>query len=236
MTEFSELEKEMLRYMVQLHESQNLCINSWLSKLFNDNISLNHIPGDKPFQYRIDIKYLGVSENVLLSKIKYFQFLVERLEITHLIKLDILGNNEFKFDELDSKEEYTLRAFSNNGILYNFFSMKGNSPILISHYIVELVENKFKTQEQLRFDQQLRDADKKHAETMRNSQKQVLYSQLAFGASILALIVSLTVGIIQICGGTKIDKCQFNQIQQTIEQKTLPDVIKTEMTKDTLTS
>lgn len=216
MTEFSKLEQEMLRKMVQLHKSQNLCINSWLSKLFNDKISLKHIPGKLPFEYQIDIEYFGVEQDELLSKIKYFQFLVERLENAYLIKRDLLGNAEFKFDELEAKEVYSLIAYSNNGLLYNFFSMFGNSPILVSQYIIELLENNFQTSEQIRFEKQLRKAK--------------VQIWLAWAAFVVACITLL----FQFCTETKIDNDQINQIKQTIEQKTLPEVIKTEVINDTL--
>lgn len=216
MTEFSELEQEMLRKMVQLHKSQNLCINSWLSKLFNDKISLKHIPGKLLFEYQIDIEYFGVEQDELLSKIKYFQFLVERLENAYLIKRELLGNAEFKFDELEAKEVYSLIAYSNNGLLYNFFSVFGNSPILVSQYIIELVENNFQTSEQIRFEKQLRKAK--------------VQIWLAWAAFIVACITLL----FQFCTETRIDNDQINQIKQTIEQKTLPEVIKTEVINDTL--
>ena len=125
MSEFSELEQEMLQNMVQLYRIQNLCTNSWLSKLFKDRISLINISGDKPFQYKIIIKYDGLSENELILKIKYFHFLFLRLEKANYIKLDILGNNMFKFEELNFKDEYTLMANSINSILYNFLTCLG---------------------------------------------------------------------------------------------------------------
>ena len=112
--------------------------------------------------------------------------------------------------------------------------MFGNSPLLVSHYIIDLVENDFFTQEQRQFEKQLKDANEKHAEAMINAQEQVKNSRWAFFGSIAAFLLALIFGLIQSCNDTKMDKEQFNQIIQTIKQKTIPDVINTKIINDTL--
>lgn len=216
MTEFSDLDEKMLRDMVLLHKSQNLCIYSWLSKLFNDRISFKYLAGNLSSQYKIIIKYDSVSEKELLSKIKYFHFLFDRLENKHLIKLDFFGSANFEFDVIDANE-YTLSAYPES-ILYNFLSMWGYKPILVSNYLIDLVDNKFRTEEQRQFEKQLNKAE-----------KQIKIAWAAFGISLLTLIYTLN-------NETKIDQSQFNQIKQTIEQTAIPDVIKTQIVNDTLTT
>lgn len=225
MTEFSELEQEMLRNMVQLHKSQNLCINSWISSLFNDRILLKFETLDNnPSVHKMIIKYDGIKEAELLKKIKYFHFLFERLESGGIIKVDHLGKVDFTFMVIDLGQEYSIADFPYRN-LFNFFSWFGNNPILVSHFIVELIENEFRTPEQKRFEVQLKKAE-----------IQIRIAWAAFSVSFVALIASSVLGMFQMYSETKLDKDQLNQIKQTIQQNTVPDVIKTEITNDTLTT
>jgi hypothetical protein len=95
----------------------------------------------------------------------------------------------------------------------------------ISYTLKELVENDFKTPEQRR-----------HKKAMKKARKQINIAWGAFVVSLIALIVSLCFGILQKYSDTTINHLQLDQIKQTINQKTLPEVFKTKITNDTLTT
>ena len=234
MTEFGDLEKQMLRDMVLLHKSQNLCIYSWLSKLFDDKVSFKWVPDSHQWNYRFEINSNELGKNEILPKIKYFHFLYKRLEKTNLIDLDLCSTIEFNFKVFES-HVFSL-SVGTELILYEFLNIRGNKQILVSNYIIDLVDNNFKTPEQRRFELQLNDANIKHLDAMGKAQIQVKYSRLAFGASLITLLISSGLGIWTKYSETKIDQSQLSQIKHSIEQTTPPDVIKTEITNDTLTA
>jgi hypothetical protein len=148
--------------------------------------------------------------------------------------LDLCGIIDFNFKIFEDHEFSLVK--NTESILYDFLSMWGYKPILVSNYIIDLVEHDFKSPEQRRFERQLEITDTYHKVAMGKAQKQVNIAWGAFVVSLTALIISSTLGILEKCSETKINQSQLNQIKQTIEQKTLPEVIKTRITNDTLTT
>ena len=69
----------------------------------------------------------------------------------------------------------------------------------VSPALVELVENDFKTHDQIRFEDQMDDAKTKQKEAMSKAKIQIWYSQGAFYVSLLAFLVSLVSTIITQC-------------------------------------
>ena len=61
----------------------------------------------------------------------------------------------------------------------------------MSPALVELVDDNFKTHDQIRFERQMSDALQRHKETMDESKKQTKYAIWAFVVALLAFIVSL---------------------------------------------
>lgn len=224
MIAFSKLEKKVLTDMVELYKLDMLCHNSLINKIFDNKIYLKNIIDEKPIKCRIEIWYEGISKDELKTKLKYLNFLVFRLIEAKLIKTDFQGNFNFEFENQSLTNVVTINSVIDS-ILYTYLSFGGNNKILVSHFLVELVENKFKTSEQIR-----------HEQAMGEAQKQVKYSRWAFYGSIAAFLSSIIFGIIQMCSETKIDQSQFNQLKQSIEQKALPKVFKTEIINDTLTT
>ena len=104
MTEFGDLDEKMLRDMVLLHKSQNLCIYSWLNKLFDDKVSFKWVPDSNQWNYRIEINSNELGKKEILPKIKYFYFLYKRLEKTNLIDLDLstASTVDFNFKVFDA--------------------------------------------------------------------------------------------------------------------------------------
>lgn len=235
MTEFGGLEMEMLKIMVQLYEAKNLSVYNWLSKLFDDKISFKGIIDGNLNKCRIEIRHTGFEESEILSKINELHFLFVRLE-----KALLIGVNEFEnvnHVEINEGETYTIHSQVYKEMkMYIFLISYGTHPIQVSNYLIELVKNDFKTLEQIRFEKQLDDANTKHSDAMGKAMTQVKYSRLAFVVSLVTLVISSVLGIWTKCSETKINQDQLNQIKQTIEQTTPPDVIKTGITKDTLTT
>jgi hypothetical protein len=235
MTEFGGLEREMLKIMVQLFEDKNLSVYNWLSKLFDDKISFEGVLSGISYECRIEIRHNGFEKSDILSKINELYFLFVRLGNDLLI-----GVNEFEnvtHVEINEGKTYTISSeVYEEKKMYRFLIDYGTHPILVSNYLIELVKNDFRTPEQIRFEKQLDDANEKHSQVIGKAQIQVKYSRLAFVVSLVTLVISSVLGIWTKCSETKIDQSQLSQIKQSIEQTTLPDVIKTEITNDTLTT
>ena len=217
MIAFSKLEKKVLTDMVELYKLDMLCHNSLINKIFDNKIYLKNIIDEKPIKCRIEIWYEGISKDELIKKLKYLHFLVFRLIEAKLIKTDFQGNFNFEFENQGLTNVVTINSVIDS-ILYTYLSFGGKNKILVSHFLVELVENDFKTSEQIR-----------HEQSMGKAQKQVYIAWGAFCISLITLIYTLN-------SDTKIDQSQFNELKQTIEQKALPEVFKTEITNDTLIS
>ena len=95
----------------------------------------------------------------------------------------------------------------------------------VSGSLRELVENDFKTSEQIR-----------HEQAMVKARKQINIAWGAFGISLITLLLSFCFGICEKRRETTINQSQLNQIKQSIEQKTLPEVFKAKIINDTLTT
>ena len=90
---------------------------------------------------------------------------------------------------------------------------------MVSNYLIGLVENDFKTPEQRRHNQVL------------------FWTRAAFVAAFLGSIITSADIIHRWCSPKDNSlKHELLEIKQSIEQKTLPKVFKTEITNDTLTT
>jgi len=218
MTEFGGLEREMLKIMVQLYEDKNLSVYNWLSKLFDDKISFKGVHSGISYECRIEIRHNGFEKSEILSKINELYFLFVRLENALLI-----GVNEFEnvtHVEINEGKTYTISSeVYEEKKMYRFLIDYGTHPILVSNYLIELAKNDFRTPEQLRH-------------------KTVLFwTRAAFVAALLGSIIT-SADIIHKWYSPK-DNSLHNElleIKQSIEQTTPPDVIKTKITNDTLTT
>lgn len=228
MTEFGGLEQEMLKVMVQLFESKNLSVYNWLSKLFDNKISFKGVHSGNPAECRIEIRQNGFEESEIFSKINDLYFLIFRLESAFLIKVN--EYEEINHDEINKMETYNINSQDlKRTKMYGFLSYYRNHPIQVSNYLIELVENDFKSPEQRRFEKQIEVTNTNHILSMDKARKQINIAWGAFCISLLTLIYTLN-------SDTKINKSQLDQIKQSIEQKTLPEVFKTRITNDTLTT
>ena len=253
MREFSKFEKTIIKKMVDAKEIREL----FLAKLIDENIPSIAIewtidPASLTIFYRSSVG----TPYKMFDQVQEIIFLLKTLEDEKFIYLhhcpDLTKNNHLfninKFIREDTGIYYFKEGNGNKGKVVDWEKLKikttfcnyvksyANGIFYVSNALRDLVKNDFKTPEQLRFEHQLGDANIKHADAMEKAQDQVKYSRWAFFGSIAAFFLALLFGIIQMCSKTTLNKIQFNQIKQTIEQTTIPDVIKTKIVNDTLTT
>ncbi len=242
MREFTDFEKQIIHKLVSSIEIKELS----LIKLIDENTDAIALEWnlDEP-NFTIVYHPSNLTEDELFNQITEIVFLLKNLEDNNFIYI----HQNYKFVEdncLYNRVKYNkerLREYSLKGSIPNskgcmttkayeiksdfgrYVQRYASSLYYVSNALRELVKNNFKTPEQFRYEVQLKKA---------NSQIRIAWA--AFITSIIAVIASLVLGIIQICSGTKIDKCQFNKLNQTIEQSNTSEIIKTEITNDTTTT
>jgi hypothetical protein len=253
MREFTDFEKQIIEKIVVAEDLKESC----LAKLIDENTDAISFEWDidKPSFYII-YRPTNLSDDDLFNQIQEIIFLLKSLEESNLIYLH--QNEESNEDNClynrvrykrENPREYSVIVNipdTKGFISTNIFEIETDFGKYVQRYTVAffyasnalriLVTNGYKTPEQLHFEEQLKDADEKHKVAMEKAQAQVKYSRWAFYGSIVAFLASSVFGVVQMYSETTIDKDQLNQIKQTIEQKNLPDVIKTEITNDTLTT
>jgi hypothetical protein len=253
MSKFRESEENIIKMMVAASEIRELS----LAKLIDENSPAIALEWNlKKPSFTVIYRSFNGTENELFFRIQEIISLLKCLEDERYIYLShrpgFLKDNRLyntkKYGRDDNGEYYFLMGNGAKGkikdwcrfeIINDFGSSVqhfANVFFYVSTALRDLVDNDFKTPEQIRFEKQLVDANEKHSQVMGEAKKQVKYSRWAFVVSILAFMGSLVFGIIQMCSDTTIDSDQFNQIKQTIKQATPPDVIKTKITNDTLTT
>lgn len=254
MREFSEFEKNIIKKMVAAKEIRELS----LAKLIDENISSIALEWSiDPARFTVFYRSSVGTESEIYFQIQEIIFLLKNLEDQKFIylhhrqdsKQDNRLYNHTKYGRNETTGEYYfLMDNEAKGMITDWVKPEFDTDFgsYVQHYVSgfcfvsnalrDLEKNNFKSPEQLRFEHQLDDANKKHAEAMGKAQDQVKYSQRAFYCSIAAFFFALLFGIIQMCSETTLDKNQLNQIKQTIEQTTIPDVIKTQIVNDTLTT
>jgi cell division protein FtsL len=253
MRKFSEFEENIIKKMVAATEIRELS----LAKLIDENSPAIALEWnlEKP-SFTVFYRSFNGTENELFFQIQEIISLLKYLEDERYIYLShrpgfVKDNrlyNTKKYGRDDNGEYHFLMGNGAKGKIkdwrrFEFFNDFGSSVqqfangfFYASNALRDLVENDFKTPEQRRFEKQLKDTNTKHEEAMGKARDQVKYSRWAFYGSIAAFLSSLLFGIIQMCSDTTINKSQIEQIKQSIEQKTLPEVFKTEITNDTLTT
>jgi len=116
--------------------------------------------------------------------------------------------------------------------IFKFIKSNYFKVIYPSQELFDLVDNDFKSTEQLQFEQELEQAKLHHKQAMKSAKKQVCIAWLAFGAAFVTLIVTLCFNI---WGTVKVESKPIeNQLKQIIIQHKLPNIIKTGIVNDTL--
>lgn len=246
MNKFSEFEKDIIRKIVATTEFKD----AFLATLIDENTNAIALEWnlEKP-NFKIIVRTLAENSNVdpikIFETLKELIILLERLEDDRFIYLfeninmtkDNCLFNRNKYIKVDDSYRINEGTTELNGKLYQasgliktttvsipcdfgkYVQHFGNGIFHVSGSLRELVENNFETPEQLRH-------------------KTVLFwTRAAFVAALLGSIIT-SADIIHKWYSAK-DNSLHNElleIKQSIEQTIPPDVIKTEITKDTLTT
>lgn len=231
MREYNEFEKEVITQLVSCQTSVYNIVGH-AKKIFRNTVKVV-ISGDKTEvrqlieegdKWKEDKTYL-----TSFMKLQYFIMLLHELERDGLVlSSPTLGE---KFSPLnanlsaDYSEPYAIDAFYQSE-LKRYFS----SNILVNYQLVELVKNDFKTPEQIRFDTQLGDANKKHKEAMKIAKNSVYISWAA-----LFITTMVSVAIPLSCD-TNIHEDSIDAIDKIIQENktTIPQTINTNIVNDTL--
>jgi hypothetical protein len=164
-----------------------------------------------------------------------FCSLIEYLHRNQLISLiPLFENNDFGSEGIGKDRIKDLFQITDPKIL-RFLKINRYKVVYPSQELFDLVENDFKTIEQIRFEKELSLANKHHAKAMRSAKKQLCFARLAFIVSVITLFITLGYnyyGIVNI-KSPKIEE-QLNQIKIEILDQKQPKVINTNITNDTL--
>lgn len=187
------------------------------------------------------VKYLDDNGFIFLSKNNHPQ--TEANKIYNKDMYDINADGEYWSRCRDAGitirtmevtyESESVSGFSNYDIttLYCDFSILLNKYahglVYPSQILVEYVQNDFKTEEQLKFEQQMSDTQIKHAEAMRTARYSL---RLAIGAFVVALIPTCC---------SVVDRCSekdmtIRELNSTIKTLPIPNTIKAELQNDTI--
>ncbi|HEY5509612.1 MAG TPA: hypothetical protein VIK10_01155 [Prolixibacteraceae bacterium] len=234
MRKFSEFEENIIKKMVAAKEYRE----ESLATLINENIPAIALEWNtEPASFTIYYPTTVEKPIKIYGQVQEITYLLKYLENEKLINLNLSKNliqdnrlyNLTRYERIENgnKVEYfikmddphaTGKKFQDIAVfttdIGNDVMYYANRFFCVSEELRDLVKNKFKSPEQ-----------KRH--------NQVIFWTIA--VPILVLIVTLFFGIWQKHSET-IDQSQLNQIKQSIEQKTLPEVFKTKITNDTLTS
>ena len=237
MREFSEFEKDIIKKMVAAKEIRELS----LAKLIDENIS------SIALEWSIDLasftifyrSSVGTSVKIF-NQIQEIIFLLKTLEDEKFIYLhenkEITRDNRlynhrkygrkengeyyFKMDNPEDEERIVnWEIFKIPTAFGSYVQHYANGIFYVSNALRDLVDHDFKTPEQRRHNQIL------------------FWTRAAFVAAFLGSIITSADIIHRWCSPENNSlHNELLEIKQTIDQNTLPDVIKTQITNDTLTT
>ena len=239
MRSFSKEEEVYLKIVTELCKSKdwrNLRFGILIYKIFDRAFSF-----DNPIGFELKDNESGIeSDSDDYSKaitdgyipISIFCNLIDYLQEYQLVSLIPIFQNE-DFDSTGFGIYNGKGMFQLTDIEFVKF-IEGNyyKVVYPSQELFNLVENNFKTIEQLQFEQEIDQANVHHEKAMESAKKQVKIAWLAFGVALVTLLITLGFniwGTVKVKSNT-IDK----QLNQIIIQQKLPDIIKTKITNDTL--
>lgn len=134
-------------------------------------------------------------------------------------------------------EDFYFESKLKSGVyIFNFLKKHSGCFLYVSPALVELVDNNFKTHDQIRFEGQMDDATKKHEEAMSKAKTQIRFSQGAFYVALLAFLVSLVSAIITQCSNdNKLIRDEIRSVKtgapKLMNQQIKNDTLKVNMIK-----
>lgn len=237
MKEFSEFEKRIIQIFVDLYNKDELSRANVLYKLYGEDVFfIDRVDDFFPLKYKktSDLKTIL---NELVSIKFLYDYLLREGYITEssTSELSVSTTNFIKNITFDKYNKYG--PIFPDSISWVNVSNQSNK-IWLSQVLIDLVNNNFKTQEQIRFEKQLSDAETKHNEAMDKAQTQIYQNRsntkVAFFAAIVSFIGLLVALILPFCIKTKL--AEKDEIIKEIQavKKEIPAVINTRITNDKL--
>lgn len=262
MHNFNKVEKTYLKKIIDAHKLEDwkkMQFYSLVYSIFNRTIILK--PSNSiGFEIDEDIESNNIEEQIkfktsliegylpLVNIANLFQY----LESNHLIniipyyhlewisqgldnfmvvhpQIDSVEGDEYM--KIKSNEELKIRFPIFDPLTVNYLITNYSKIVCPSKELIDLVKNDFKTQEELQFEAQISLMEKQHACAMGKANEQITKATYSLWISWGALVSSAIFGIFSLCNETTIEKTQFEQI---LKKETMPAVIRTEITNDTI--
>lgn len=140
---------------------------------------------------------------LFLEIISIIDFLIkEKLIFTHILKKPLRGNfisTTLSTDDINDKitnievNKDTLKVTTIQTNIFDMILNYTNSFYLPTFKLRHLIDNDFKSEEQIRFEIQLQDEEKKHQEAMKKANLQIKIGWIALAIAIISIIVSMLI-------------------------------------------
>lgn len=247
MRQFNNNEKEIISKIVIAKKLDD----QYLPKLIHDYVNASVISWDDKFEY-IEIYDVDSNSDMIMnkfSKLLEIVFLLDYLSHNMYIGIyrkskpeeAIYSRSDFVFDKKNrivskktSPPDTTCLNVDHvelHTTLCKKISEYANSYFHVSENLVELVRNNFIPEEQLRFETQMNDTQVKHSQAMITAKKTLKWTQAAFVIAFLATIFTVTIGVFDLLSPKDMT---IRELNKTMIDKKLPDVISAELTNDTV--
>lgn len=199
------------------------------------------------------LKYLEDTNCLFLTKMSNTKNndhrLFDREKFKIIPKHEWKGDDQYILDTLNNYShpfiylEKTTKDGKINGILPAILTEHSDFAKYMEYYslrmvyptqtLIEHVNMKFKTPEQIRFERQLSEANKQHNQAIQKANSQICIARKATIASFIGLRLAI---IIPQCTSTKIHKNSTQEIEKIIRDNkvAIPETINTNITNDTL--
>lgn len=223
MREFSEFEQRIIRIFVDLHNIEKLSMANVLYELYGEDVFfINNITDLKPLKCKNTLNRETIFKELVLLQFLYDYLLKEGYLIEPLAFELMVSHPDFIDDnKLEEYNEYC--QFYPSSIEW---ARKQFNRIWLSQVLIDLVNNNFKTQEQIRFEKQLSDAETQIDQNRRNT-------KVAYFAAIVSFIGLLGALILPFYTKTKLaEKDEIIKEIQAVKNKI--SAIYTKIANDTL--
>lgn len=107
----------------------------------------------------------------------------------------------------------------------------GDSLVYPMPYLVEYVRKGFKTEEQLRFEEQMKDTQDKHTMSVKTAVKTLHWTQGAFGVALLSTLIAIIISVYDLFSQKDLS---IRDLNNTIKEQKPPEVINARLTDDTI--
>lgn len=244
MRQLNEDEKSIIKTIVQAKKRDEHS----LVKLIHDYVDASVISWDDNFQY-LEIFDDSSQEDTIMvkfNKLLEIIFLLDYLRDNMYIgiysrsKLEnaIYSHYKYKFDKESSIIEKIILPDSTDLIhpthvkICTTFSKKvceyANSYFFVSESLLDLVKHNFLSEEQRRFEKQMKDTQKKYEKTIRIANYTLKWTQVSFGVAFISTMATFIVGIFEPKDMT------IRELSNIIKKKSTHEAIDTKLTNDTI--